>query len=191
VKPASKDAKVEALKVMPEPAAAAPADAGAADATKNAAAAGDGGAASASKTPPLAPFEASTDAERPQVSTSSAFNQGGDPIADLSPDGNRDVVTFAFGAKDGDVLGDPVRTKDSDFVVVQLKEHKTSTHDDFDKERDTFLAQILSSKQAEALSLYVKRLREAAKNDIKIDEQYVKEASADGGASSQDEEDEY
>ena len=42
---------------------------------------------------------------------------------------------------------------------------------------------LLAAKQAEALALYVKRLKEAAKADIKIDENYTKEQGGkDGGA---------
>ena len=32
-------------------------------------------------------FDASTDGDRPQMQTSSAFNRGGDPFPGLSPDG--------------------------------------------------------------------------------------------------------
>ena len=46
---------------------------------------------------------------------------------------------------------------------MQLKEHKASTKDEFDKEKETYLQTLLAAKQAEALALYVKRLREAAK----------------------------
>ena len=43
----------------------------------------------------------------------------------------------------------------------------------------------------EALSLYVRRLREQAKSDIKIEESYVQEAKVDGGGAAGEDEDEY
>ena len=78
-------------------------------------------------------------------------------------------------------MAEPVRTPDA-FVVVQLKQHKTSTREEFEKERETFVQELVRAKRDEALSLYVKRLREQAKDDIKIDPSFVQEAKVDGGA---------
>jgi peptidyl-prolyl cis-trans isomerase D len=182
--------KVEHLRVLPGPAG----DAGAPAAPRST---GDAG----SSTPPGAtpapaslvekPFDASVDADRPQLQTSSAFNRGGDPFPGLSPDGTASVVGFAFSAQDGDVLAEPVRTPDA-YTVVQLKQHKAATRDEFDKNHETFVQGIVRTKRDEALSLYVKRLRDQAKEDIKIDASFVQEAKVDGGASSSSEdEDEY
>ncbi|MGA7120313.1 MAG: peptidylprolyl isomerase [Polyangiaceae bacterium] len=136
-------------------------------------------------------FDASTDPDRPQPQTSSAFNGGGDPFPGLSPEGTTKVVRFAFGGAEGAVMAEPVRTADG-FVVVQLKQHKIATDDEFQKHRDTFEADLLRAKRDETLSLYVKRLREQAKADIKIDSSYIEEPRADAGAgSASDEEDEY
>jgi peptidyl-prolyl cis-trans isomerase D len=180
--------KVEHLRVLP---ALVAADAGAPPAKSSA----DGGApaAAATKTAPLPDraFDASVDGDRPQVQTSSAFNRGGDPFPGLSPDGTAAVIGFALAAQDGDVMADPVRTQDA-FAVVQLKQHKTSTREEFEKERETFVQELVRAKRDEALSLYVKRLREQAKDDIKVDASFVQEARVDGGAtSSGEDEDEY
>ncbi len=86
-------------------------------------------------------------------------------------------------------MAEPVRTAEA-FVVVQLKQHKTATRDEFDKDRDTFVQELVRAKRDEALSLYVKRLREQAKDDIKIDESYVQEAKVDGGSVERRDEDE-
>jgi parvulin-like peptidyl-prolyl isomerase len=126
-------------------------------------------------------FDASTDPDAPKLETSSSFNHGGDPFPGLSPEATTTVVSFAFSSKDGDVLGDPVRTQDS-YNVVQLKQHKVATREEFAKDRDTVVKELLTAKRDEALSLYVKRLREQAKDDVKIDESYVQEAKVDGGA---------
>jgi peptidyl-prolyl cis-trans isomerase D len=156
--------------------------------------AADGGAPTGPPPPlPSRGFDATTDPDRPQAQTSSAFNRGGDPFPGLSPDGATMVLGFAFGAgaKDDDVLPDPVRTPDA-YVVVQLKQHKSTTPEEFAKDRDTFVVELLRSKRDEALALYVRRLRQAAKADVKIDESYVQEMKTDGGAGgASDEEDEY
>jgi len=75
---------------------------------------------------------------------------------------------------------------------VQLKQHKTATPDEFEKDKDTFVQELVRAKRDEALSLYVKRLRDQAKDDVKIDQSFVQEMKVDGGASSSSEdEDEY
>ncbi|HEX3771456.1 MAG TPA: peptidylprolyl isomerase [Polyangiaceae bacterium] len=168
-------AKVERLKILPPPAGAA--DAGAPAKTDTAAL-------------PDKPFDAGVDGDRPQVQTSNAFNRGGDPFPGLSPDGTTSVVEFAFSSQDGAAMKEPVRLSDA-YVVVQLKQHKTATRDEFEK--DTVIrAELVANKRDEALSLYVRRLREQAKDDIKIDSSFVQEAKVDGGASGgPDDEDEY
>ena len=175
------DAKTERLKILPPSTAQAKEAAG-----------GDAGASAASTAPSAdGHFDASTDGDRPQIQTSTAFNRGGDPFAGLSPDGTTSVTAFAFSSKDGDVMAAPVRTTDA-FAVVQLKQHNEATADEFAKDREAFEDELLRSKRDEALSLYVKRLRSQAKGDIKIDESYVQEARVDGGTSgSEEEEDEY
>jgi len=136
-------------------------------------------------------FDASTDADRPQPQTSSPFNRGGDPFPGLSPEATTGLVLFAFSSKDGDVMTDPSRMADG-FVVVQARQHKVATREDFDKDRATFEQELVRAKRDEALSLYVKRLREQAKDAIKVDESFVQEARVDGGATSAtDEEEEY
>ena len=81
---------------------------------------------------------------------------------------------------------------DDAFLVVQLKEHKAATKEEFEKDRDTFVQELVRAKRDEALSLYVKRLREQARDDIKVDSSFVQEMKVDGGASSSGEdEDEY
>jgi peptidyl-prolyl cis-trans isomerase D len=168
-----KPLKLDVLKVLPAPAEAAD---GGADATTS-------GKPAAPAALPVKPFDASADGDRPQLQTSSAFNRGGDPFPGLSPEGTLKVVTFAFTSKEGDVLDTPVRTSDA-WCVVDLKQHKEATREEFDKDRDAFENQLLTLKRDEALSLYVKRLRDLAKDDVKVDESYVQEAHADGGASS-------
>jgi len=100
-------------------------------------------------------------------------------------------MDFAFAGKDGDVMAEPVRT-DGGFVVVQLKEHKSMTKEDFDKERETYMQTLLAAKQAEALAIYVRRLKESTKADVQVDEKYMEQYSpkTDGGAPAEDLDDE-
>lgn len=175
--------KVEHLRILPPPAGAA--------ATKASADAGAPGAPAATAPVPTTTFDATTDGDRPQAQTSSAFNRGGDPFTGLSPEGTTAIVGFAFGGHEGDVLPDPVRIADG-FAVVTLKQRKTATREEFEKDRETFVQELERAKRDEALSLYVKRLRDQAKDDIKIDQSFVQEAKVDGGAaSSNEDEDEY
>jgi parvulin-like peptidyl-prolyl isomerase len=122
--------------------------------------------------------------------TSNAFNRGGEPFNGLSPDGTAALGGFAFSFKDGSVMDAPLRTPEG-WDVIQLKQHKTATREEFDKDREAFVQQLVGAKRDEALSMYVKRLREQAKDDIKIEESYVQEAKVDGGTSTSDEEEEY
>ncbi|MFO0680287.1 MAG: peptidylprolyl isomerase [Polyangiaceae bacterium] len=156
---------------------------------------GDAGADDASATvKPSFPTEgtmptALSDHDKPDLRTSSSVNRGGDPIPDLGAEETSKVVSFAFGAKDGDTYPDVLKTDDG-YVVVVLKEHKAATKDEFEKNKDVAIQALLSTKQAEALTLYVKRLREGSKAVIQIDESFAKEPDKDAGAGSPFEEDE-
>jgi peptidyl-prolyl cis-trans isomerase D len=186
VAPYVHDTKVEPLAVLPPPPSAS-GDAGAADATTavDAAPAAHKPAAPGkdkdAKKPATPAFDASTDPDAPKLETSGSFNRGGDPVPGLSPEGNLTVVSFAFSSKDGDVLADPARTQEG-YDVVALKQHKVATREDFEKDRDTVVKELVTAKRDEALSLYVKRLRDQAKDDVKVDEAYIQEAKVDGGA---------
>ncbi len=163
---AEKADKPEAPK--PEAPKAGPADVGAHD-------------AAAAAPPAPKPDTADTDPDRPSVSTTGSFNRSGDPISSLGLAESQKVMEFAFGGKDGDLMPEPLRSHEG-FVVLGLKGKKAATREDFDKERDTFVQMILAAKQAEALSLYVKRLREQHKEEIKIDETQLIDAPTKGDA---------
>jgi peptidyl-prolyl cis-trans isomerase D len=186
VAPYVRESKSVPLKVLPAP-ASDKADGGAHAASPDASV----DRPPASVALPEKRFDASTDADRPQAQTSSAFNRGGDPFPGLSPEGTASIVGFAFSAKESDVMTEPVRTADG-LVVAEVKQRKIATREEFQKDRDTFQEELLRAKRDEALSLYVKRLKQQAKADIQIDVSYVQEARVDGGAGGvSDEEDEY
>ena len=134
-----------------------------------AATAAKGDAGADAEAPKAEVFTPATDPTRPQVLKSSAFNRGGDPIPAISSEATESIVKFAFEGKEKDVAPEPVKTDDG-YIVVQLTEKKASTREDFEKERDTYGNALLGQKQNEALAYYVRRLREASKGEIKIDE---------------------
>lgn len=181
------------LTVMAAPKPAADADGGAGGAPPAPKAdAADGGVASAAEAPVVPKiFNAENDPDRPQAQTSNDFNKGGDPIPGLDVAESTKVIDFAFGsAKDGELYPDPLRGEDG-FYVIQLKQHRAATREEFDKDKDTYMQTLLAAKQAEALGTYVRRLRDAAKDEIKIDQSYIEtQSSRDGGVSDPDEDEE-
>jgi peptidyl-prolyl cis-trans isomerase D len=158
--------------------AAAPAEAPAPKPT------GDGGADAGPAPAAPKPDTADTDLGRPDPVNSSPFNRGGDPIQGLDSSASAKLIDFAFSGKEGDVLPTALRTEEG-FVVVLLKGKKLATREEFDKERETYMAVAMAKKQQEALSTYIKRLRDARKEDIKIDNSYLSTGKADGGAPAQ------
>lgn len=142
----------------------------------------DAGAAPAPET-----FTAATDPQRPQLLTSSAFNRGGNPIPAISPDATAAIVKLAFEAQANDVAPEPIATDDG-FIVVQVKERKPATREDFDKERDTYVVSLLTTKKEEALGYYARRLREGSKQEVKVDESKLFGHKSDAGAQPAEEE---
>jgi len=166
------------------PAAITADDAGAPKGDISDAGTGDGGAKPALVT--LKVTSPDEDDAKPKGETSGAVNRGGDPVEGLAPDLAAKVMTFAFSAKEGEFMPEPMRSGD-DFVLVKLKEQKAATREEFDKDRETYMAGMLRGKQAEALAIYVRRLRDAAKDDLKIDVARTNEQ--DGGVPAQPVED--
>lgn len=151
-------------------------------APKVAAAEGDAGAAE-----PAPTYTASTDPERPQFLTSSDFTHVGTPIPGVSGAASENVVAFAFDGKPKDV-SEPIASDDG-FLVAQLESQKPATREEFDKNRGEYEAGLVAAKQAEALALYVKRLRDREKDEIKVVDQNVFGNKGDAGAEEQGEED--
>jgi peptidyl-prolyl cis-trans isomerase D len=135
-----------------------------------------------------------TDPSRPTIVASSPFNRGGEPIEGLSPADNAKVIAFAFGAKDKDGM-DEVLKAGEDYVLVALKDHKVATKDEFAKDKEVYLQTLVRQKEDEAFALYMKRLKDVAKSEIKIDEKYLADRmgtskTADGGTTTPAEEEE-
>ncbi len=121
-------------------------------------------------------------ANAPEFKTSSRFNRTGDLFSpDINPRDADKIRDFAFAAKDGEWLADIARGSEGNFLVM-LKDRTIASREDYEKERDTHLSTLLTGKQSEALSMYMKQLRDRAKADIKINNDFFKDEKADGGA---------
>ncbi len=117
------------------------------------------------------------DDSRPKVEISSAFTVSADPLRGAAP--GQGVASMAFAlAKEGDVPGDVVKL-DAGYAVLQLKEKAIATREQFDKDREAFVAAMTTAKQADALAGYVARLREQAKSEIRINEAYANTPDAE------------
>ncbi len=135
-----------------------------------------------------------TDSNRPMIVSTAPFNKGGEPIPGLSPADDVKVIHFAFTAKDKDGMDD-VLEADHDYVLASLKEHKAATKEEFAKDKDVYLQTLVRQKEDEAFALYMRRLKDASKPEIKIDEKYLADKmgtskKVDGGPATPSEEEE-
>jgi peptidyl-prolyl cis-trans isomerase D len=113
-----------------------------------------------------------SDIDRPRVEVSAPFNSNGDPIQGVSS--GQSVAQIAFKLeKDGAVPDDLVKLDDG-YAVIQLKEKNPASKQQFESERDAFIAAMLAAKQSDALNGYVARLKESAKTETKLNEAYYK-----------------
>lgn len=110
---------------------------------------------------------AAEDPSKPALHKTSAFNRGGDPIDGVDGDAALKLGDFAFSGKVGETYGEVI-VSDAGAFAVRLKEQSPASREDFDKGRTEYMPQLLAAKRAEALALYVRRLREAAKSDIQV-----------------------
>lgn len=115
---------------------------------------------------------AGRDDDRPKVEISGAFNAGGDPITGASPGVHAGQLAFKL-EKPGDLADDLVRLDDG-YAILELKEKTPATREQFDKERDSFIAAMTMAKQNDALATYIARLRDAAKGDVRLNDAFAK-----------------
>ncbi|MFW5738777.1 MAG: peptidylprolyl isomerase [Myxococcota bacterium] len=76
--------------------------------------------------------------------------------------------------KPGEVAADLVRLTNG-YAVIRLKERKAVTREDFDKNRDEYMARMLAVKEHDMVVNYIAHLREAARDSISIDEKWAQE----------------
>jgi len=155
-----------------------------ADASAAAASSGDAGAPE----PIQKQLDPAQDPDRPQALTSSSLRRGGEGLPHVGAEANAKMLDFAFNAKEGQVMPEPLKTEDGGVDLVALKEHKLATREEFDKDRETYTQMLLRVRQNEALAMYMKRLLDASRQDIKRDESYMAQWTRDAGAAPDDEE---
>jgi peptidyl-prolyl cis-trans isomerase D len=120
---------------------------------------------------------AATGPAHPKVESTEPFTADARPIAGAAP-GQSVAAIAAKLAKPGDVAGELLKLDDG-YAVVVLKDKKPASREDFDKERDGFLARMLAPKAEDLLVDYVTRLKAAAKAETRIFEQWTREPEAE------------
>lgn len=119
------------------------------------------------------PVTAATHPHRPTVETSLPFNATGEPIPSAQP--GTDVARIAFElAKPGDVPKDVVPL-DNGYAVIQLKDVKAVNQEQWEKEREPFMATMRTAKQNDALVGYIRRLRSTLGSEVKYDTSLINE----------------
>lgn len=166
-KPADVPIKARAAEDVAKDKEAAEAHAGKADKAKNAAA--------------EKYVDLTEDKDRPEVLQTTVYRASGTGLQGLAPADESALVNFAFAAKDGEAFKESLKAKDGRFIV-RVKEHLSAKRENFDANKDAFVASLVSKKRAEALALYIKDLKERAKSDIHIDERYIKTSKKDESA---------
>lgn len=115
------------------------------------------------------PFTIENHPDRPLVQATAPFNSAGNPLPDAVA--GTDLVKDAFKlAKPGDAMNDIVPLRGG-YAIVTLKEKTPVTKEDWlkdAKEREETLGAIRKTKQAEALILYLQRLRQKAERETPI-----------------------
>jgi peptidyl-prolyl cis-trans isomerase D len=114
------------------------------------------------------PFTADNHPDRPLVQSSAPFNMTGNPLPDALS--TTELVKEAFKLdKPGDTTKEIVPLR-SGYAVVVLKEKTPVKKEEWEQERDKTLGEIRKNKQAEALTLYVQRLKAKAQAEAPIKE---------------------
>jgi peptidyl-prolyl cis-trans isomerase D len=132
------------------------------------------------------PLTAENHPQRPVIETSSTFGPaGGAPIASVRPGTDLMKIIFAL-EKPGDVPDDIVPLENG-YAVLELKDKKLSTREQFDKDRDSIIEQIRAAKQNDALIAYVKRLQGILASDVVYKKEVVDEPKVKPGEDSQSE----
>jgi peptidyl-prolyl cis-trans isomerase D len=125
----------------------------------------------------------------PVVETSLAFNPTGSPFEGALP--TEDVAALAFSLKaPNEVLARPIAMQNSGFVVMQLFEKKDADDAQWAENREFYMSSLRMQKQQEALVAYMKRLRAAHRDEVKLspdiasdpDQPAAPSASAPAGA---------
>lgn len=120
------------------------------------------------------------DKRRPQIEISAPFNESQNPITNSMPTVSPAEIAFGL-EKEGAVHPELIPTFNG-FAVMQLKEKKTATRDEYEKEKAEVMGQLLQMKQNDALVSYVDRLRETYKDKVETNLALVEDKTSDEDA---------
>jgi hypothetical protein len=111
--------------------------------------------------------------DRPRVDISSGFTRADtvNPVPNLAADVSAKEVAFTLEGADA-VFPEALPTRDG-VAVLQLKEKKPATREDFDKDKHDIVSQIKEVAQADALARYVKSLKERSKDAVVVNPRYL------------------
>lgn len=129
--------------------------------------------------------EETPDPNRPKVESTGSFTPDGRPIPEAARDQNVAALAFKLD-KPGAVAPDLVRTEDG-YAVIQLKDKKAATREQYDKERDEYVSKFQRAKAQEMLVDYINRLKAKARAETRINEAYAKAPDKDKGEAPPDE----
>lgn len=122
--------------------------------------------------------DADEDAQAPAVETSLPFGPTEQPFTGVAE--GEDAVAAAFSMTTPDQVADrPVRLQNGGLAIIQLVEKKAPSDEEWKKERDFYVSALRSQKQREALTVYMKRLRAARQQEIKLNKEFTKEFLAE------------
>jgi peptidyl-prolyl cis-trans isomerase D len=111
--------------------------------------------------------------DRPRVDISSGFSRADtvNPVPNLAGDVSAKQIAFTLEGADA-VFPEPLTTRDG-LAVLQLKEKRPATREDFDKDKHEIVSQIKETAQADALARYVKSLKERSKDAVVVNPRYL------------------
>ena len=143
---------------------------------KPAPAAPDGKAAT--PTPPPAPAW-QLDEHKPRVEDSTAFNASGSPIIGLMD--QQTITDAAAKLTRESPLAGPLKAS-GDYFVIALQERHEATKPEFDKDRATFVGQMVARKREDAVVNYVTALREGVSSkELTVEARYTADDKAQKG----------
>jgi peptidyl-prolyl cis-trans isomerase D len=122
------------------------------------------------KKEPPKPKDPMAEPDAPKVEVATDLTADG-----TSPLGSSEALNIAYTlAQPGDVPRDLIKL-DNGYAVLQLTGRKAPSPQDFDNDRERYSRALLAAKQQDALIAYVNRLRDAAKDKIKINPTYLQD----------------
>ncbi len=114
-----------------------------------------------------APLTMANHPNRPVLETTLPFSVNGDPITGARQH-TAEIVKAAFALeKAGDAPADAIPF-DTGYLAIQLKEKTPASKEQWEKRREFYVSAMRSKKQHDALTAYVKQLREKVAADAKV-----------------------